>query len=266
MKKALTSTFLAIALLMLSTGVAFAQETTPPPITGTVQTVTLETDAVTGETVVVVSLTDETGATQTVNLSVETATALGLVTTDATTGQPVVSETAVGSVVSIDPATVIGGTEEEEQHPVGLALSDFFSQTLGVDYDTIMTYHEDGAGFGVLAQALWMTTKLEGDTSLFQTIVDAKLSGDFSTIILEDGTTPANWGQFKKAILKGENMNSLGDVMSGKAESQSGESQGNPNNGNNGNGNGNGNPNKDKGNNGNNGNGNGNGNGHGNGD
>ncbi len=220
MKKLLTSVFLTLALLVLTTGTALAQDTTTTPITGTVESVTLETDAATGESTVVVTLIDDQGATQTVNLSVETATSLGLITTDATTGQTTVSETAVGSAVEIDPTTVIGGDsgEEEKQHPVGSALADFFGETLGVDYEMVMDYHDQGAGFGVIAQALWITTKMDGDTGLFQTILDAKLSGDYSAITLEDGTSPANWGQFKKAILKGEKNNSLGDVMSGKGE------------------------------------------------
>jgi hypothetical protein len=272
MKKLFSSVFLTITLLLLSTGTVFAQDTTTPPITGTVESVTLETDATTGETVVIVTLTDELGATQTVNLSVETATSLGLVTTDATTGETTVIDTAVGSTIEIDPATVIGGEEEEDQHPVGGALADFFGETLGVDYDTIMEYHDEGAGFGVIAQALWITTRMDGDTALFQTIVDAKLSGDYSAITLEDGSIPENWGQFKKAILKGETGNSLGDVMSGKGDDEEngkgkpekdhGNGNGNGNgNGGNGGGNGNGNGNGNGGNGGGNGNGNGNGNG-----
>jgi len=271
MKKFLLSILLTLALLGLTTGTVFAQETTPTPITGTVESVTVETDATTGETIVVVTLTDDLGTTQTVNLSLETATSLGLVTTDATTGETTVSDTAVGSTVEIDPTTVIGGDEEEEeQHPVGSALSEFFSESLGVDYETIMGYHDDGAGFGVIAQALWITTRMDGDTELFQTIVDAKLSGDYSAITLEDGTSPANWGQFKKAILKGETNNSLGDVMSGKGESGEDEGEGaetlneeahgNPNKDKEDKGQDK--PGKDKGN----GNGNGKGNGHGNGD
>jgi hypothetical protein len=261
MKKFLTSILLTLALLALTTGTVFAQDTTPTPITGTVQSVTLGTDATTSEPIVIVTLLDDQGATQTVNLSVETATTLGLVTTDATTGETTVANDAVGKTVEIDPATVIGGDagEEEKEHPVGSALADFFNETLGVDYEIVMTYHDQGAGFGVIAQALWITTKMEGDSALFQTILDAKLSGDYSAITFEDGTSPANWGQFKKAILKGEKNNSLGDIMSGKSESsdetdavsegnKNKEDKGNKDKGN-----------KDKGN-------KGNGNGHGNGD
>ena len=238
--------FLVLALLAMTAGTAFAQETTP--ITGTVQSVVLETDATTGETIVVVTLLDDQGVTQTVNLNGETATSLGLTTTDIATGETTVTDTAVGSTVEIDPATVIGSEEVEEDHPVGSALADFFSETLGVDYAMVMDYHDQGAGFGVIAQALWITTRMEGDNVLFQTILDAKLSSDYSAIIMEDGTSPENWGQFKKAILQGESQNSLGDVMSDKDE--------------NGNGKGNGRGNSDKDNGNGNGHGNGNGGGH----
>ena len=238
--------FLVLALLAMTAGTAFAQETTP--ITGTVQSVVLETDATTGETIVVVTLLDDQGVTQTVNLNGETATSLGLTTTDIATGETTVTDTAVGSTVEIDPATVISSEEVEEDHPVGSALADFFSETLGVDYAMVMDYHDQGAGFGVIAQALWITTKMEGDNVLFQTILDAKLSSDYSAIIMEDGTSPENWGQFKKAILQGESQNSLGDVMSDKDENGNGK------------GNGRGNSDKDKGNE--NGHGNGNGGGH----
>lgn len=218
MRKLFTSIFLVLVMLAMTAGTAFAQETTP--ITGTVLSVVLETDAATGVTIVVVTLLDETGASQNVKISLETAETLGLVTTDPITGESTVAVDSVGKTVEIDPTTVIGDDigEEEKEHPVGSVLADFFSETLGVDYETIMNYHEDGAGFGVIAQALWITTKMEGDSGLFQTILDAKLSGDYSTITLEDGTSPANWGQFKKAILKGESQNSLGDVKSDKGE------------------------------------------------
>lgn len=215
MKKLFTSMFLVLALLAMTAGTAFAQEATP--ITGTVQSVVLETDATTGETTAVVTVLDETtGATQTVTISLATAESLGLVVTDPTTGGTTVSDTAVGSAVEIDPATVIStDTTEEEQHPVGSALSDFFGDVLGADYDTIMAAHEDGVGFGVIAQALWLTNELGGDSATFESLVDAKQSGDYSAITLADGSTPDNWGDVVKSLKKGDN---LGSVMSGKAE------------------------------------------------
>ncbi|HET7143192.1 MAG TPA: hypothetical protein VFI68_04150 [Anaerolineales bacterium] len=268
MKKLIFSAFFAFALIAAQAGTVFAQD---PMITGTVQTVVVETNTTTGESTVLVTYTDAAGATQTARLSVATAEGLGLVTTTTTT-DPLTGETTTattvndgveGTEVNIDPADVISDTEtEEDQHPVGSKLAEIFSLTLGVDYDTIMSYRDDEggtAGFGVIAQALWMTTKMDGDTALFQTIVEAKLSGDYPPITLDDGTIieSDNWGQFKKAILKGESENSVGDIMSGKNDSDEGETITNQNensdqngsSGNNdGNENGNKNKNKDKGN------------------
>ncbi len=256
MKKLFTSTFLAVALLAISAGTAFAQEVTP--ISGTVQSVVLETDATTGETIAVVTVLDAvTGETQIVNLSSAAAESLGLITTDPITGETTVTEGAVGLVVEIDPATVLpvveDPTTEEEQHPVGSALSDFFSDLLGVDYETIMTYHEDGVGFGVITQALWLTNNLDGSTETFDALLAAKQSGDYSAILLADGSTPDNWGDVVKSLKKGDN---LGSVMSGKADAGDETAvevdAADTGNGNNGNGNGNKDKdkNKDKGNNG----------------
>ncbi len=99
MKKTIVSMFLSLTLLAMSVGTVFAQDTTTTPITGTVQSVTLGTDSTTGGTIVLVTLVDDQGATQTVTLSVETATSLGLVTTDPTTSTTTVTDTAVGSTV-----------------------------------------------------------------------------------------------------------------------------------------------------------------------
>lgn len=253
MKKILTSIFLMTALLAMTVGTAFAQEITEQ-ITGTVQAVEFETDAESGETTVLVTVLDDMGGSQILRLSLETAASLGLITTDPVTGAPSVAEGAIDSEVSIDPAVVIPDEtegEEEATHPVGLAVSEFFGSLVGVDYDTIMASHEDGFGFGVIVQALWLANQIEGDAATFEALLEAKQSGDYSAITLADGSTPDNWGDVVKSLKKGSN---LGSVMSGKADSgeESGDEEiqaterGNGN-GNNGNGKGN---NKDKGNNG----------------
>ena len=217
MKKLFTSMFIVLTLLTMTAGTAFAQDATL--ITGTVQTVVIETNATTSESVVVVTLLDETaGTTQTVKISLEAAVTLGLVTTDATTGENVV---VVGQTVEIDPTIVIPeevitDTTEEAQHPVGSALTDFFSGLLGMDYETIMTYHEEGIGFGVIAQALWLSKNLDGGTDTFESLLEAKQSGDYSAITLPDGSTPDNWGDVVRSHKKGEN---LGSVMSDKTKS-----------------------------------------------
>jgi len=244
-KKMVFSLMLAFAITFMQIGAVAAQSPTPP-LTGTVNSISLQTNTTTGVTTVLVTYTDALGATQSAILSVETAAALGLVKLDPITGMPAVNDPAIGQPVTIDPITVIPDTTTtEKQHPVGSKLSDFFKELLGVDYDTIMAVHNDGAGFGVIAQALWMTNKLGGDATTFQAIIDAKKSGDYSGIMLADGSTSTatNWGQFKKEV--GDKGN-LGSVMSGKASNgqtqnsagnnnNSNGKSGNPGNGNNGN-------------------------------
>lgn len=246
MNRVLTSLFLAAALLATTTGAVFAQEPTDD-ITGTVQSVEIQTDSTTGETIVLVTLTDGTVA----HLSFETAESLEFVTADPITGEPAPAEGIVGSEATIPADAVLPGEEEQEQedeHPVGSTLSNFFGGLFGVEYDSIMEYHEGGVGFGVIAQALWLTNQLDGDTITFEALLEAKKSGDFSNITLADGSTPNNWGDVVKSLKKGDN---LGSVMSGRAEAEE-DSQtaiqsngnGHGNNGSNGNGNGKG---KDKG-------------------
>lgn len=258
-----------LATQIIAVGAAPASQDAPP-ITGTVETITLETDPETGETTVVVTLTDELGATQTVRLSLVDATTLELLIDDET-----INPDAIESPIVIASALVIPDepdeTEEEAQHPVGSAIADFFSDLLGVDYETVMDYHDEGVGFGVIAQALWMTNALNktGETEmtqdelsdLFAAILDAKQNNDYGEITLPDGSTPQNWGQFRKAVMQDreKSKENLGAIMSGRADDGQGdetqtETQNNGN-GNNpdkdkGNNNGN-NPDKDKGNNGN---------------
>jgi hypothetical protein len=246
--KFIVSLMLAFALLSVQVGTVLAA---PPqedsaPISGTVQSITLETDSA-GITTVIVTLDDGLGNISTVRLSVDIAVSLNLVTLDEA-GSPVVNEAAIGTSVTIDPTTVIAD-EEMAQHPVGSALADFFSSVLGVDYDTIMAAHDQGVGFGVIAQALWLTDSLDGDSALFTTIVGAKQNGDYSTIILPDGTSPTNWGQFRKALL--DHKQNLGQIISGHADNGSEETttteSANPVNGNgNGNSQGKGNGNSHK--------------------
>jgi hypothetical protein len=213
----LLATIFLVTQVMIVGAAPAAQDTTP--ITGTIESIVLETDTETDTTTVVVTLTDEFGETQTIRLSLEDAIALGLVTDDGS--GPVIDDSKVGSDIEIDPALVIpDDTMDEEQHPVGSALSDFFSDLLGVDYEVIMDYHDDGVGFGVIAQALWMTNALDGDTEIFAAILEAKQDKDFSGIELPDGSTPTNWGQFRKAVMKDRDKSkeNLGAVMSGRAE------------------------------------------------
>ncbi|HEU0295653.1 MAG TPA: hypothetical protein VFR47_23135 [Anaerolineales bacterium] len=140
------------------------------------------------------------------------------------------------------------------EHPVASALAEYFSQLgVAVNYDMIMVEHEQGFGFGVIAQSLWLTLKINATdpTITFQMILAAKKDGDYSKFFPVGTTPPTNWGQFRKLILDGDKKNGLGAVMSEKEHGNN--PGGNGNNQENGNGNGG------------NGNGYGQGNGHGNG-
>ena len=221
--KLLASILLVLTVLFAQVGVVAAapqtQDTTP--VTGTIQSISTETDA-NGVTTVLVTLLDDQGATQTVRLSVDTAVALNLITLDPTTQEPVVDDTQVGQTVEIDPTTIIPdeALAEESVHPIAWLLAEFF----GEDPSIVEGYHEDGFGFGVIAQSLWMSQNVGGDASLAGQILEAKQSGDYSAITLSDGTAltlpdgtvPTNWGQFKKALL--DKKNNLGVIVSGQAD------------------------------------------------
>ena len=212
--KLLASILLAGAVLFAQAGPAAAAPTVQDTtlITGTIQSITTETDT-NGVMTVLVTLLDDLGATQTVRVSADTAAALGLVTLDPVTSGPVVNGTQIGQPVQIDPVTVIPEeTSEEPAHPIAVLLAAFF----GEDASVVNDYHQDGFGFGVIAQAMWISKNLNEDASLAGLILDAKKSGDYSEFILPDGSTPTNWGQFKKAV--SEEKNNLGVIVSGSAE------------------------------------------------
>lgn len=213
--KFLASVLLALAVLFAQAGSAMAapQAQDVTPITGTIQSITTETNY--GVTTVVVTLLEG----QTVRLSLDNAISLGLVTLDPATQLPVVDPTKVGTPVSIDPATVAPEpVEEGDVHPISWLLGEFFD----VDPGLVDQYHgEDGFGFGVIAQALWMANDSETDTTdmvLAGAILKAK-DGDFTQVAellgLSPEDTPSNWGQLKKALK--EKHENLGAVVSDKA-------------------------------------------------
>jgi len=244
---------LAIMVLMAQVGVVFAAPANQVPrLTGTLQSITLETDMTTTVTTVRITILDESNSSQILRLDVKTALALGLITADEN-GTSAINPMALGLPVQIDPQTVISN-DDSNRHPVGDALATFFTGI--ADYQTIMDEHEKGFGFGIIAQALWFTQKLNGDSETFQAILWAKGSGDFSEFILTaDGSSPKDWNQLRSAIL---NVNKSGNqivLISPKNKNNDkngfGQSSGNSNNnkgGNNdeGNNNGNGDSNKDK--------------------
>ena len=227
--KILLSTLMAVIFLavqVIAVGAAPASQEINF-ITGTIVTdgITLDTET---NTVVVTLVTDE--GTQSVRISLDEAIELKLVKDDGA-GNYVADDTRYNTEVQIDPAAVIpddtDGTVEEPQHPVGSAIADFFFGLLGVDYETVMAYHDNGAGFGVITQALWMTKALGGDSSMFGAIMDAKQSKDYSAFASSDGTVPKNWGQLRKTVFKeqGKDKQNLGAIMSGHAEGDPDDSQ-----------------------------------------
>jgi len=223
---------LTLIILVAQFSVAFAAPASKTsPLTGIVHSICLETDVNNAVTSVLVTILGENDTCSTVRINLETALTLGLITTDEN-GMPFINPTALGLSVQIDPKTVIAD-DEVHQHPVGAALATFFTEV--TDYKTLMEAHEKGFGFGIIAQALWLTKKLGGDSEDFLAILDAKKTEDFSAFALEDGTTPTNWGQLRKAILDGNKKSSLGIVVIKK--DKDGVNHGNGNGGGNGNGN-----------------------------
>lgn len=231
----------AVVFLTAQVGAAFAAPSLQEPADNTVTALECGTD---GTTVLV---TYDDGDPNTpevvVEISLETAVALGFLPAGTETCDETTEFEGVGE--PIDPALLVPVDDEETQHPVGSALSEFFSDI--TDYETIMAAHGDGTGFGVLAQALWLTMNMEGDSETFLAIVQAKKDKDFSAFELDDGSTPKNWGQFKKAALNGDKKGNLGVVMSGKDKDKTNNGNGqDKDKSNNGKGDENGNKDKDK--------------------
>jgi len=192
--------------------------TTPAaPITGTVQAVVINTDATTGTKTVSVTTVDSAGVTRTDEISLDAAIALGLVSLDAA-GLPVVNDASNGTQITIDPAAIIAPpvTPVVDINPVGSAIALSF----GLDPAVIAAAHDDGAGYGVIAQACWISYRIAGDASMCTAIIDAKKSGNLDSITLPDGTTVTytNWGQFKKAYSDKGNHQNLGGIMSGHTD------------------------------------------------
>ena len=220
--KLLTGILLVLAVLFAQVGTALAapaaQEATS--ITGTIVSVTPDPTSQT----VLVDYTDELGQPQSVRVSYATAEGLGLITVDPLSGEATVVA-APGDSVTIDPTTVIPD-EEEEVHPIAAILASFF----GMEPGAVNDLHEEGFGFGVIAQALWMQKGLGDEAITPEMILQAKQNNDYSSIILPDGSNPANWGQFKKALL--DKKNNLGVIVSGHAEPTTEDSSTQQNNGN----------------------------------
>src|SRR5690242_15994222 len=196
--KVLAGFLLVAAVLFAQVGIALAaptaQESTTTTISGNITHIETQQDA-DGNTVIVVTVEGY----QPITLTEQEAADAGLY--DMGTHQLLVQD---GDAVSltVDSSKVIPDTTSEEPvNPVAALLSSFF----GADASVVNQYHEDGFGFGVIAQAMWISQNVNGDASLAGLILQAKKTGDYSSIMLSDGTpltlpdgsVPTNWGQFK---------------------------------------------------------------------
>jgi hypothetical protein len=218
-KKLFTSILLALAVMLAQVGIVAAappaQDGTTTTITGTIQTIAVDPDT---NIVVVTVLLEDQVTTQTVSLDPLDPAYSSLFNPDTHELLVQVGDEVAWEVNSED---VIPDEEpvEEDIHPIAMLLANFFDE----DPSVLSGYHEDGFGFGLIAQALWMSESINGDTSAAGLILEAKRSGDYSAFELPDGSSPANWGQFKKAILQKDKKN-LGLIVSGHAEDDAEES------------------------------------------
>jgi hypothetical protein len=250
---------LTFAVLFAQVGSAAAAPLaqTPTDITGTISQIQIQTTN--GVTTVLVTLTDSQNVPHTVTISEATAISLKLLQVDGN-NQPILDPNGLPMPVVLDPnnplsVTVAAGdiipdTTNVAVNPISSLLATFF----GGDASIIDGYHNDGFGFGVIAQALWMSRNLTGtegqvgDTSLAGDILQAKQDKDFAAFfekhpdLLADGESiPTNWGQFRKAF--SDKKNNLGVVVSGhgdnpdnSSQSEHGKGQGKDNNNGKGNG------------------------------
>ncbi len=224
--KLLAGVLLIFVLLTAQVGVAAAAPLAQdaPPITGTIQGITTETDA-NGVTTVLVTLLLEDQTTQTVRISLAYAVELGLI--DPTTQEPVpLQELTEG--VTIASTQVISDEEptEESVHPIAALLAAFFFPDDPDMASVIDGYHEeDGFGFGVIAQALWMSesTTEDGnvDATATECILQAKRDGTYDACFeFGEDPVPTNWGQFKKALRENKDKHNLGVIVSGQADTE----------------------------------------------
>ena len=180
------------------------------PIEGTISTIEVQTDQDTHVTTVVVTLEDDNQVQTPYRISLDTAISLGLVNV-------VVVDSMIGETITINPEDMVPQTNSK--NPIDQILGNFLAKLLGVDPVVVNEYHADGMGYGVIAQAGILSYALDGDAAMMQAILDAKLSGDYSTIVLPDGTTPANWGQLRKSVMDREgSLRNLGNIISGHAD------------------------------------------------
>lgn len=240
--KFLISLVLAVSILVGQVGEVLAAPTLQDsaPITGTVQSITIETDPNTGIITVIVQVASTDQSTpQDVHLSQKTAEKLGLVVPDSD-GNPVINNSALGRSIEIKRSMVIP-VQEVDRHPIGNLLEELFADSTGVNYAAIMDAHEEGVGFGVIAQALWLTKQVHGNADTFSALLSAKQNNDYTDlpfVILDENGIPItfeNWGQLRKAIADGNKIKKVGSNPNSENKDKGKGKSKDKNNGNNGN-------------------------------
>jgi hypothetical protein len=213
--KVLVGLLLVVTVLFAQVGSVFAapatQEGTTTTVSGNITNIETQLDG-NGNTIIVVTVEGY----QPITLTAEEADANGLYDLDT---QQLLAQAGDSVNLTVDSSKVVP-VEDRAVNPIAAILASFF----GADASTVSQYHEDGFGFGVIAQALWISQNVNGDALIAGLILDAKKTGNYGDIMLSDGTfltlpdgtVPTNWGQFKKALL--EKKNNLGIIVSGHAQ------------------------------------------------
>ena len=210
--------FMMIVLPVTSVGASAPGQTTT--IDGTVQSCITGIDKASGDTIVICDINLAGGDTKTVRLSMDDAVAMGLATLNEDGTVTIIA--TLGQSFSIDETLVLTDPcvmPEGASQPISKLLANYFCGDLGIGYDDLQSLHEEGFGFGEIAQACFMALKLDGTGQLCADILYAKKSGDYSGLNLPDDVTVSNWGQLRKAILDHEKKDSnLGSVVSENAK------------------------------------------------
>lgn len=231
--KLLSSILLVLAILFAQVGNVVAapptQDGTTTTITGTITNIETKTDA-NGQTIVLVTVKGATG-TQTVSLSAQEAADQGLF--DLNTGQ-LLAKARDSVELVVDPNNVVPVEEPAQPavHIISQLLADFFFKGDPQMASLIDSYHtgENDAnqvfGFGVIAQALWMSRDSKGnaDVQLAGDILQAKQDKNYKAFFEAHpeyadqfgDNMPSNWGQFKKVLR--EKKQNLGVIVSGQEE------------------------------------------------
>src|SRR5215211_3781225 len=108
MIKFFLSLLLALGLFVIQVGGVFAAsvQEKETPVSGVVQSITLETDTITGVTIVSVDVIENDQVLQSVRVSLEAAIAQGLVVLNGD-GKPNINHSALGKPIEIDPLSIV---------------------------------------------------------------------------------------------------------------------------------------------------------------